>query len=104
MAQLAARLEKDEGRRCCEIPCGGSNTLGTFGYLNAVTELMAQSTSETSDPAATLTPCRYDHVVFGCGSGGTAAGLAIGVHLARLDVQVTMSAVLYRCIHMYYLC
>jgi 1-aminocyclopropane-1-carboxylate deaminase/D-cysteine desulfhydrase-like pyridoxal-dependent ACC family enzyme len=31
---------------------------------------------------------QFDHIVFGCGSGGTAAGLALGVKLAGMNTQV----------------
>jgi 1-aminocyclopropane-1-carboxylate deaminase/D-cysteine desulfhydrase-like pyridoxal-dependent ACC family enzyme len=82
--QLAERLRAQQGRNCYEVPCGGSNVLGTFGYLHAVTELMQQASD--CDGAQATFP--YDHIVFGCGSGGTAAGLAIGAHLAGLDVQL----------------
>ena len=46
--QLAERLNSPSqeggggGRKCYEIPCGGSNVLGTFGYMHAITELMQQ--------------------------------------------------------------
>jgi D-cysteine desulfhydrase len=101
--QLAQRLAEQEGRKCYEIPCGGSNVLGTFGYLHAVAELIQQAEESdtnvtgadkqekqqcTSEAVGGKRAFPYDHLVFGCGSGGTAAGLAIGVHLAQLDVQV----------------
>jgi len=94
--QLAQRLAETQGRKCYEVPCGGSNTLGTFGYLHAVAELIRQAGIDSCAPeSAPDQDCEggkrdfpYDHLVFGCGSGGTAAGLAIGVHLARLDVKV----------------
>ncbi|KAL3768090.1 hypothetical protein ACHAW5_009147 [Stephanodiscus triporus] len=60
------------------IPVGGSNGIGTWGYINAVTELMQQMEDmRVDDPDFTL-----DHVVFATGSGGTAAGIAIGLSLA----------------------
>lgn len=94
--QLAQRLAETQGRKCYEVPCGGSNMLGTFGYLHAVAELMRQAEVDgTAAECALDQDCEgdkrafpYDHLVFGCGSGGTAAGLAIGVHLAQLDVKV----------------
>ena len=105
MHQLAQRLAEQEGRKCYEIPCGGSNVLGTFGYLHAVAELIQQAEESdtnvtgadkqekqqcTSEAVGGKRAFPYDHLVFGCGSGGTAAGLAIGVHLAQLDVQVPL--------------
>jgi D-cysteine desulfhydrase len=46
------------------IPVGGSNALGTWGYINGVDELVTQWKSFESQP-------NLDHVVFACGSGGT---------------------------------
>jgi D-cysteine desulfhydrase len=46
------------------IPVGGSNALGTWGYINAVDELLTQWKSLESQPS-------LDHVVFASGSGGT---------------------------------
>lgn len=59
-------------QRAYPIPVGGSNGLGSWGYINGVEELMQQWKSDTS----------LDHIVFACGSGGTAAGIALGVALA----------------------
>lgn len=72
--QLAQEL-RDQGRRPYVIPLGGSNALGAFGYLECVQEIISAGV-------------QYDHIVFGCGSGGTAAGLALGVKLAGLPTQV----------------
>jgi D-cysteine desulfhydrase len=47
------------------IPEGGSNGLGALGYVEAMRE-----TREQADP--------FDVVVHACGSGGTAAGIALG--------------------------
>jgi D-cysteine desulfhydrase len=58
------------------IPVGGSNTLGSWGYINGVDELMAQMRSISSE-------CTLDHVVFASGSGGTAAGIVLGLALAH---------------------
>jgi D-cysteine desulfhydrase len=58
------------------IPVGGSNGLGTWGYINAVDELLAQWELLESKPT-------LDHVVFACGSGGTASGLSLGLALAH---------------------
>lgn len=60
------------------IPVGGSNGIGSWGYINGVDELMnqLQSAQETS-PDFSL-----DHVVFATGSGGTAAGISLGLSMA----------------------
>ena len=51
-----------------KIPCGGSNALGTLGYVDCAREIGAQGV-------------RFDHIVCAEGSGGTMAGLALGAKL-----------------------
>ena len=58
------------------IPEGGSNALGTWGYLRCVDELRTQW---RLPPSA---------IVCATGSGGTHAGLAIGVRRRELDIPV----------------
>ena len=60
------------GKKPYAIPVGGSNAIGTWGYIEACAELKAQLS-----PA--IAP---DAIVFTCGSGGTAAGIAQGLKLA----------------------
>lgn len=72
--QLATDLRK-EGRNPYIIPVGGSCALGCFGYLDAVDEMINQG-------------FEFDHLVFACGSGGTAAGLAIGIHLSKRKAKL----------------
>ena len=58
------------------IPEGGSNALGSWGYIRAVDE-MADQWAEP--PSA---------IVCATGSGGTLAGLAIGLRRRQIDVPV----------------
>jgi 1-aminocyclopropane-1-carboxylate deaminase/D-cysteine desulfhydrase-like pyridoxal-dependent ACC family enzyme len=60
------------------IPVGGSNGLGTWGYINGVEELVSQWNSIESSPS-------LDHVIFACGSGGTATGIGLGLACAFKD-------------------
>jgi D-cysteine desulfhydrase family pyridoxal phosphate-dependent enzyme len=57
------------GKKAFGIPVGGSNEVGVFGYIDCVFEIQQQG-------------IEFDHLVFSCGSGGTAAGLSIGAKLA----------------------
>ncbi len=58
------------------LPAGGSSPLGAVGYVEAALEIAAQVASgELPEPS---------HVVTAVGSGGTAAGLAVGLRLAGL--------------------
>ncbi|KAL7508434.1 hypothetical protein ACHAXN_005507 [Cyclotella atomus] len=60
------------------IGVGGSNGVGSFGYINGVDELMNQLQSfQEASPDFGL-----DHIVFATGSGGTAAGISLGISLA----------------------
>ena len=60
---------RDAGNHPYSIPEGGSNALGAWGYVRMVEELAAQ----IGDQQATL--------VYAAGSGGTGAGLILGVKL-----------------------
>ena len=64
MDRLGAKL----GVPCYKIPCGGSNALGTLGYVECAREIAGQGP-------------RFDHIVCAEGSGGTLAGLALGAKL-----------------------
>lgn len=68
-----ARELRQVGEKPYVIPEGGSNGLGSLGYVDAMGELSAQlAAGEAGAPA------RFDLVAFACGSGGTAAGVALG--------------------------
>ena len=56
------------GKPYYKIPCGGSNALGTLGYVTCAEEIARQG-------------MRFDHIVCAEGSGGTMAGLALGAKL-----------------------
>jgi len=79
-AMLAARLAH-RGRRYCVIAPGGSDPVGTLGYVSAGLEL-AEQIAEGQAP-------RPDVVHVAAGTLGTAAGLAIGFALAGLDVPIS---------------
>jgi D-cysteine desulfhydrase len=67
------------------VPLGGSNALGSLGFVDAAHELAAQvRAGELSEP---------DLVVVAMGSGGTAAGLAVGFEQAGLRTRVLGVAV-----------
>jgi D-cysteine desulfhydrase len=61
------------------IPEGGSNAMGSWGYIAAAAEL--------ADDLATL-PRRQTTIVYACGSGGTGAGLILGARLYDLPAHV----------------
>ncbi|RZU53865.1 D-cysteine desulfhydrase [Krasilnikovia cinnamomea] len=79
----AARLLAEAavtGRRPALLPVGGSSPRGCLGYVEAAFELADQVTrGELPAPRRVLLPV---------GSGGTAAGLALGLALAGLPTEV----------------
>ncbi|KAL8580934.1 hypothetical protein ACOMHN_039634 [Nucella lapillus] len=77
MEQLAQHIQSTNGESSYLVPVGGSNTVGLFGYLTAFEELRQQGVTE-----------QYDDLVFPCGSGGTAAGLAIANYLSGSNLRL----------------
>lgn len=62
------------------LPAGGSSAVGTLGAVEVALELASQvQAGEIEQPS---------HVVTAVGSGGTAAGLLLGLRLAGLDTKV----------------
>ncbi|MFC9789316.1 1-aminocyclopropane-1-carboxylate deaminase/D-cysteine desulfhydrase [Rhodococcus sp. NPDC127528] len=62
------------------LPAGGSSPVGTLGYVEVALELAAQVGSGAMPEPA--------YVVTAVGSGGTAAGLLLGLRLAGLRTRV----------------
>lgn len=69
------------GRPPYLLPAGGSSPVGALGYVEAALEIAAQV-----EEGALPEPAR---VVVPVGTGGTAAGLALGFQLAGLRTRVT---------------
>jgi len=68
------------GRPPYLLPAGGSSAVGALGYVEAALEIAAQvEDGSLPEPA---------HVVVPVGTGGTAAGLALGFQLAGLRTRV----------------
>jgi D-cysteine desulfhydrase len=82
MAVLAGILERVRAPsgRVRIVPIGGSTPLGTLGHVNAALELVAQIESG-------LLP-RPERIIVPLGSGGTAAGLSLGLAIAGLPTEV----------------
>src|SRR5688572_20067733 len=87
MAEVARELAA-QGARPYVIPEGGSSGLGSLGYVDAMRELSEQLTR--GEQAA---PTQVDAVVHACGSGGTAAGVALGAALYGVAPSVLAMAV-----------
>ncbi|KAJ0981215.1 hypothetical protein J5N97_009470 [Dioscorea zingiberensis] len=79
LADLLRRRLIEEGRKPYVIPVGGSNSLGTWGYIEAVREIEQQSQTDK---------IQFDDIIVACGSGGTIAGLSLGTKLSSLQAKV----------------
>ncbi|MCP4447606.1 MAG: D-cysteine desulfhydrase family protein [Myxococcales bacterium] len=66
--EQATRL-RAAGRKTYIIPEGGSNAIGTWGYIRCSEELAIQLGE---------LPVKDTTIVYACGSGGTGAGLVLG--------------------------
>lgn len=76
LAEAAERVRAAGGTPYV-VPEGGSNALGSWGYIRAMREL-------ADDLADIASPDRPVTVLYACGSGGTGAGLILGAKLFRL--------------------
>jgi len=77
LAPVAEELA-GQGRRPYVIPEGGSNALGTWGYLQAIEEIVTHLREHDQE---------FDDVVFACGSGGTAAGVSLALHRRGCSIR-----------------
>jgi D-cysteine desulfhydrase len=78
MQDLAEEL-KTMGRQPYIIPVGGSNLVGTRGYVLAMLELKQQM--QEMD-------IHIDTIVFATSSGGTHAGLTVGAKALDMDIRL----------------
>jgi D-cysteine desulfhydrase len=76
LAEQAERVRQAGGRPYV-VPEGGSNALGSWGYIRGLREL-------ASDLEDIASPERPATIVYACGSGGTGAGLILGAKLLNL--------------------
>ncbi|MFC2085122.1 1-aminocyclopropane-1-carboxylate deaminase/D-cysteine desulfhydrase [Bacteroidota bacterium] len=68
---------ENKGKKVYIIPTGGSNSLGIWGYISFIEELKNQVNLRS-----------YHGILTAVGSGGTAAGLLIGLALNQLNIKV----------------
>lgn len=78
-AYLRAALRRSR-RRVMWVPAGGSVALGAIGHVNAALELVAQLQRDNLPMPHTI--------VVPLGSGGTVAGMLVGLALAGLETDV----------------
>ncbi|GIL75760.1 hypothetical protein Vretifemale_5490 [Volvox reticuliferus] len=92
LEQLRLELEA-EGRKPYIVPVGGSNSLGCWGYIEAINEIWQQTGDHQEQQRVTTGKeggtGGVTDIVMACGSGGTAAGLALG---SALRYAMTVAA------------
>lgn len=76
---VAAAAVRAESGHPYVIPVGGSNPVGTLGYVECAYEIAAQ---------ARAIDLRIDHLVHATGSAGTQAGLVLGFAMQNLHTRV----------------
>ena len=74
------RIAAERGKKYYQIPCGGSNELGSLGYVDCMKEISRSGQ-------------HFDYIVTACGSGGTAAGSVLGAKIYMPDTHVICSMV-----------
>ncbi len=78
MSSIHAELTA-KGETVYVVPIGGSNALGSMGYIACALELAEQFREQNVHPSA---------IVHASGSAGTQAGLLVGLSLAGLEIPV----------------
>jgi D-cysteine desulfhydrase family pyridoxal phosphate-dependent enzyme len=73
-----------EGRQLYAIGPGGSDAVGSLGYVSASLELAEQLADRQVQPS---------RVVVATSTAGTAAGLAVGLHLAEVPAAIDVECV-----------
>ncbi len=81
--EIAERL-RSGGRRPYVIPFGGSNATGALGFVAAARELKEQLDARG---------VKADRIVIPSASGGTHAGMTVGVDLFGLDARIVGIAI-----------
>jgi D-cysteine desulfhydrase len=80
----AMQAEADElaaaGRKGYIIPGGGSNPLGSLGYVACAQEILGQAFQKG---------IQFDHLVCASGSGGTHSGILVGMRAMGSKIPVT---------------
>jgi len=82
--QEEAEILIKKGKKVYVIPEGGSNAVGIWGYIKFIDELNKQINLK-----------QMDGIFSASGSGGTAAGMLVGVSLLKLPIKIYAVNVLY---------
>lgn len=72
---------REQGRKPYVVPYGGSNSIGSLGFINAFYELNTQC----KDAAM---PAEFSDIVFASSSGATHCGLVLGKELCNVSSRI----------------
>ncbi len=87
MNKIAEKVKKQGGKPYV-IPFGGSNLLGSLGYVDCADEIITQmKQAGESNP---------DYIITATGSGGTQAGLVAGILKNNLNTKIIGFSVLHK--------
>lgn len=75
--EFTSKLEKNS--KSFIIPIGGSNSIGALGFVDAIKELKIQLMDQHIN---------MDYLFFASSSGGTQAGIMLGLALADLNIEL----------------
>ncbi|WP_372754370.1 D-cysteine desulfhydrase family protein [Mariniflexile sp.] len=78
LESIKAELES-QNKKVYVVPYGGSNLIGAYGFVDAVKEFKEQLFTMK---------LKMDYIFFASSSGGTQAGLKLGVDLFGLDIKL----------------
>ena len=87
LCEILAEKLRQQGKRPYIIPVGGSNPLGSWGYIEAIKEVHEQCEEAFGKGDY------FTDLAMACGSGGTTAGIAIGSRLSGINAKVNAYAV-----------
>lgn len=75
---IAEELRRN-GKKPFLAPLGGATPIGNLGYINMTAELLEQIKAQGIDAG---------HIFIGTGTGGTHAGMQLGLRLANSDIKL----------------
>jgi len=78
MKRIAQELER-EGKKPYIIPTGGATPIGVLGYVKCALEIVKQEKE---------LGVSFDYIIHATSSGGTQAGLTLGIHLIKPSTKV----------------
>ncbi|XP_033638263.1 bifunctional D-cysteine desulfhydrase/1-aminocyclopropane-1-carboxylate deaminase, mitochondrial-like isoform X1 [Asterias rubens] len=77
MENFKKKISEEKGEKAYSIPCGGTNSIGLFGYVQTFQELLKQKV-----------PDNFTDIAVAVGSGGTIGGLSMSNYLSNSHLRI----------------